>query len=270
MSTFFESGTWVWIPDEDEVVLPAKARTAFRLGERATVVLENGEVSCFLRVLTNMAIILLSFSAFFRRSCRCVQRRRESWAQQRVLCEHGALCSVVRIIALESKVVGAPTDREEVAINSGTRSTVYAGGSRGRCAPSNFLPPFMLCSVPSRPAWFSSPCIYERVNLQPIATTFPLKHCKTVPQLDFQLPTSHVTARKDRPFFLRSIRVHAHLVRMLPLVDFWPDIARLFLFLRDSDLARNRDRRTEPRPADFASCACGRVDKTYASVPMSC
>lgn len=45
MATFFESGTWVWIPDEDEVVLPAKARSAFRLGERATVVLENGTVS---------------------------------------------------------------------------------------------------------------------------------------------------------------------------------------------------------------------------------
>eukprot|EP00904_Undaria_pinnatifida_P002449 jgi/Undpi1/12204/HiC_scaffold_5.g01880.m1 len=42
MATFFESGTWVWIPDEEEVVLPAKARSAFRLGERATVVLENG------------------------------------------------------------------------------------------------------------------------------------------------------------------------------------------------------------------------------------
>ena len=35
----------MWIPDEDEVVLPAKARSAFRLGERATVVLENGTVS---------------------------------------------------------------------------------------------------------------------------------------------------------------------------------------------------------------------------------
>ncbi|CAM9682192.1 unnamed protein product, partial [Ectocarpus sp. 12 AP-2014] len=42
MATFFESGTWVWIPDEDEVVLPAKAKSAFRLGERATVVMENG------------------------------------------------------------------------------------------------------------------------------------------------------------------------------------------------------------------------------------
>lgn len=45
MSTFFESGSWVWIPDEDEVVLPAKAKVAFRLGERATVILENGAVS---------------------------------------------------------------------------------------------------------------------------------------------------------------------------------------------------------------------------------
>lgn len=45
MATFFESGTWVWIPDEDEVVLPAKAKSAFRLGERATVVMENGAVS---------------------------------------------------------------------------------------------------------------------------------------------------------------------------------------------------------------------------------
>lgn len=45
MATFFESGTWVWIPDEDEVVLPAKAKSAFRLGERATVVLETGAVS---------------------------------------------------------------------------------------------------------------------------------------------------------------------------------------------------------------------------------
>lgn len=45
MATFFESGTWVWIPDEDEVVLPAKAKTSFRLGERATVILENGSVS---------------------------------------------------------------------------------------------------------------------------------------------------------------------------------------------------------------------------------
>lgn len=45
MATFFESGTWVWIPDEDEVVLPAKAKTAFRLGERATVIMENGAVS---------------------------------------------------------------------------------------------------------------------------------------------------------------------------------------------------------------------------------
>lgn len=44
MATFFESGTWVWIPDEDEVVLPAKAKSAFRLGERATVVLESGAV----------------------------------------------------------------------------------------------------------------------------------------------------------------------------------------------------------------------------------
>lgn len=49
MATFFESGTWVWIPDEDEVVLPAKAKTAFRLGEKATVVMENGSVryTCF-------------------------------------------------------------------------------------------------------------------------------------------------------------------------------------------------------------------------------
>lgn len=46
MTTFFESGCWVWIPDEEEVVLPAKAKSAFRLGERATVVLENGAVSC--------------------------------------------------------------------------------------------------------------------------------------------------------------------------------------------------------------------------------
>lgn len=45
MATFFESGSWVWIPDEEEVVLPAKARQAFRLGERATVMLENGTVS---------------------------------------------------------------------------------------------------------------------------------------------------------------------------------------------------------------------------------
>lgn len=45
MATFFESGTWVWIPDEEEVVLPAKAKSAFRLGERATVVMENGAVS---------------------------------------------------------------------------------------------------------------------------------------------------------------------------------------------------------------------------------
>lgn len=49
MATFFESGTWVWIPDEEEVVLPAKARSAFRLGERATVVLENGAVSAAFR-----------------------------------------------------------------------------------------------------------------------------------------------------------------------------------------------------------------------------
>lgn len=45
MATFFESGTWVWIPDEDEVVLPAKAKSAFRLGDKATVVMENGSVS---------------------------------------------------------------------------------------------------------------------------------------------------------------------------------------------------------------------------------
>lgn len=45
MATFFESGTWVWIPDEDEVVLPAKAKSAFRLGEKATVIMENGSVS---------------------------------------------------------------------------------------------------------------------------------------------------------------------------------------------------------------------------------
>lgn len=45
MATFFEAGSWVWIPDEDEVVLPAKAKNSFRIGERAVVILENGAVS---------------------------------------------------------------------------------------------------------------------------------------------------------------------------------------------------------------------------------
>ncbi|CAM9396064.1 unnamed protein product, partial [Laminaria digitata] len=60
MATFFESGTWVWIPDEEEVVLPAKTRSAFRLGERATVVLENGADMIY----SNIGTILVSVNPF--------------------------------------------------------------------------------------------------------------------------------------------------------------------------------------------------------------
>ncbi|CAN0359677.1 unnamed protein product [Ectocarpus sp. 6 AP-2014] len=60
MATFFESGTWVWIPDEDEVVLPAKAKSAFRLGERATVVMENGTDAIY----SNIRTILVSVNPF--------------------------------------------------------------------------------------------------------------------------------------------------------------------------------------------------------------
>lgn len=57
MATFFESGTWVWIPDEEEVVLPAKARSAFRLGERATVVLENGAVGTLICMICTICVV---------------------------------------------------------------------------------------------------------------------------------------------------------------------------------------------------------------------
>jgi len=39
----FEAGDWLWIEDEEERYLPAKALTSFKAGEPSTVRTEDGE-----------------------------------------------------------------------------------------------------------------------------------------------------------------------------------------------------------------------------------
>ena len=41
MATLFETGSWIWIPDAAEVVLPAKVRNGFRKGEPGQVLVDN-------------------------------------------------------------------------------------------------------------------------------------------------------------------------------------------------------------------------------------
>jgi hypothetical protein len=37
MASFFEAGSWVWVPDDGEVVLPAHVQTSFKKGEPGKV-----------------------------------------------------------------------------------------------------------------------------------------------------------------------------------------------------------------------------------------
>ena len=39
----FEAGSWVWIPDEEQMHVPAKVLGAFKAGEPGTVRTEDGE-----------------------------------------------------------------------------------------------------------------------------------------------------------------------------------------------------------------------------------
>lgn len=44
-SQTFESGSWVWVPHETEMYLPAQALKSFQQGQEAEVKYEDGKVS---------------------------------------------------------------------------------------------------------------------------------------------------------------------------------------------------------------------------------
>ncbi|KAG5187734.1 hypothetical protein JKP88DRAFT_287909 [Tribonema minus] len=41
MATYFEAGRWIWIPDAEHVVLPAKVVNSFKKGEPGKVTLDG-------------------------------------------------------------------------------------------------------------------------------------------------------------------------------------------------------------------------------------
>ena len=44
MSTTFEEGTWVWLPSDEHIVVPAKVKGTFVSGSEGKVSTEDGEV----------------------------------------------------------------------------------------------------------------------------------------------------------------------------------------------------------------------------------